>query len=668
MSIRRPWQMQEESWKFRWLRPCLVKEEAKVFSGNRNDNWLHLQKTRGRDLVVLWNLMNPQGHFEQNYLNQSIMKITLQAEDTHRWVITIWFISLSRCRKRWRFQLRKQQWTKNEKSSTIPAWKLEKVRSKKEVILEAQRDKKKSPLCFIDGHVSLEKKRSWNRNFWSTIDVSYSVVTLLKWLRRFCCIHRARIVCVTNDCGKNHGCNCRIAKAADAVSAYTQVKFEDAPRLLRIPKSECPDIWIRLPRDKWPTSWSSMEDPVVLLDRNLYGHPLAGLLWERPCEELSSKLGREKVPNWECLSVQRKQGLFLSVYVDDLKKKRLERSRIWLACERNWWKTLICEKPASFFDHVCLGSTQRECKPNVNHLLRNTQKMFESRISAGATEKMLGWKKLTQKHVDGKNDTHKQWHWKDTVNWRTRKLSNCTKFQAPAWMTINSRKRNLNLWRIVRSVLTYCVEMLVPGTNWTTGYFMVCQQTGSCCYKMDSSMRQTFSKTYFMHSSYTRLPTTLSRRATQHTKTQTLLVTLRTRNQHQGEPHAHPEVEHSSLWMGCVRNKTSVSHSSSESEIVSLDAGLRMDGLLALDLWDIVIQVLRSPQDEQETFHHSFLQRSQRDTQSPTKRQKPKSTSNCLWQRGRTLCWSIVSCGSRAQHHNVLKVIPSCTFLTITKR
>ena len=24
-----------------------------------------------------------------------------------------------------------------------------------------------------------------------------------------------------------------------------------------------------------------MEDPVVLLERNLYGHPLAGLLWER---------------------------------------------------------------------------------------------------------------------------------------------------------------------------------------------------------------------------------------------------------------------------------------------------------------------------------------------------------------------------------------------------
>ena len=50
------------------------------------------------------------------------------------------------------------------------------------------------------------------------------------------------------------GCD---GQAADAVSAYTQVKMEDADKLLKIPKSECPDIRIRLPRHKWPKSWSS---------------------------------------------------------------------------------------------------------------------------------------------------------------------------------------------------------------------------------------------------------------------------------------------------------------------------------------------------------------------------------------------------------------------------
>ena len=44
------------------------------------------------------------------------------------------------------------------------------------------------------------------------------------------------------------GCD---GQTADAVSAYTQVKMDDVPKLLKIRKSECPDIWIRLPRHKW---------------------------------------------------------------------------------------------------------------------------------------------------------------------------------------------------------------------------------------------------------------------------------------------------------------------------------------------------------------------------------------------------------------------------------
>ena len=99
-------------------------------------------------------------------------------------------------------------------------------------------------------------------------------------------------------------------QAADVVSAYIQAKTEDAPKLLRIPKSECPDIWTRLPRHKWPKSWSTIEDSVVLLERHLYGHSLAGLFWVRQFEEVLLELGWRKVPNWECLFVHRKQGRF----------------------------------------------------------------------------------------------------------------------------------------------------------------------------------------------------------------------------------------------------------------------------------------------------------------------------------------------------------------------
>ena len=70
--------------------------------------------------------------------------------------------------------------------------------------------------------------------------------------------------------------------------------MEDAPSLLKIPKSECPDIWIRLPEHKWPKSWSSMEDPVVHFERNLYGHALAGLSWERQFVKVVLEHGWEK--------------------------------------------------------------------------------------------------------------------------------------------------------------------------------------------------------------------------------------------------------------------------------------------------------------------------------------------------------------------------------------
>ena len=39
------------------------------------------------------------------------------------------------------------------------------------------------------------------------------------------------------------------------------------------------------------------------------------------------------------------------------------------------------------------------------------------------------------------------------------------------------------------------------------------------------------------------------------------------------------------------KKQTSVSHSSTESEIISLDAGLRLDGIPALDLWDLIVLV-----------------------------------------------------------------------------
>ena len=159
-----------------------------------------------------------------------------------------------------------------------------------------------------------------------------------------------------------------------------QYKMEEAPTLLKIPDSECPDIWKRLPKHKWPKSWSSMEDPVVSLERNLYGHPLAGLLWERQFEKVLLEHGWEKITNCECLFVHRQKGLFLSVYVDDIK---------WAGKKQNFdpmWKVLNKEvdlgEPTSLLHHVYLGCTHRRCQISKD-VVDNYRAMFEPRISAG---------------------------------------------------------------------------------------------------------------------------------------------------------------------------------------------------------------------------------------------------------------------------------------------
>ena len=181
-----------------------------------------------------------------------------------------------------------------------------------------------------------------------------------------------------------------------------------------------------------------MEDPVVPLERNLCGHPLAGLLWERQFEKILLKHGWEKIPNWECLFVHREKGLFLSVFVDDIK----------LAGKKHnidpMWKVLNKEvgvgEPTSFLDHVYLGCTQRQCQTSKD-IVDNYRTMFESRISAGGLEKLpfpqicvflhglMTWL-VMQRSV-----------WNDIVSWQTRRLNNSTKYLLHASMTNTSKRK-----------------------------------------------------------------------------------------------------------------------------------------------------------------------------------------------------------------------------------
>ena len=73
------------------------------------------------------------------------------------------------------------------------------------------------------------------------------------------------------------------------------------------------------------------------------------------------------------------------------------------------------------------------------------------------------------------------------------------------------------------------------------------------------------------------------------------------------------------------KKQISVSHSSTEAEIISLDAGLRMGGIPALDLWDLEKEVFHSSPDQfnntkdQVRGHSSRNTTSNKHTQNQTK-------------------------------------------------
>ena len=100
------------------------------------------------------------------------------------------------------------------------------------------------------------------------------------------------------------------------------------------------------------------------------------------------------------------------------------------------------EEPTSFLDHVCLGCTQRECSIS-NDNVTNYRDMFESRISAGAKEKL-------PTRASGKPDAGIMSSWSYDMEGHAQKcvekdcgLANKTT-QLHAWMIINSKKRKMS--------------------------------------------------------------------------------------------------------------------------------------------------------------------------------------------------------------------------------
>ena len=80
------------------------------------------------------------------------------------------------------------------------------------------------------------------------------------------------------------------------------------------------------------------------------------------------------------------------------------------------------------------------------------------------------------------------------------------------------------------------------------------------------------------------------------------------------------------------KKQTSVSHSSTESEIISFDAGLKLDGIPALDLWDLIVTVFGNMNQNDEVRWDSFMNKREvcSTPQTFQKRKKSQSVINDL--------------------------------------
>ena len=130
-----------------------------------------------------------------------------------------------------------------------------------------------------------------------------------------------------------------------------------------------------LPGHRWPKSWSNIEEPIV-------PHEQIYMVTHLP--DYCGKIRNSSVGRWTGESS--KLGVLFLCIVDDVKMAGKKQNLDPM------WKKLMTHvelvEPASFLDHVYLGCSQCECEPDEG-IVDEYRNMFESRISAGATEKLF---------------------------------------------------------------------------------------------------------------------------------------------------------------------------------------------------------------------------------------------------------------------------------------
>ena len=267
------------------------------------------------------------------------------------------------------------------------------------------------------------------------------------------------------------------------------------------------------------------------------------------------------------------------------------------------WKLLHKEvnlgEPTSFFDHVHLGCTQRQCEISKD-IFDNYRTMFESRISAGATEKLpyseklriSSWsydmeghaRKCVERYCEFANETTQQLHKVSTPCIEDHHFKEEEEMKSVGELSQVCSQIVLKcffLARIGRLDILWSVNKLARSITKLTKACdkrlnrLISYIHHTCEYKQNCYVGNTAKQCrlgLFQESDFAG-----DHEDSKSTSGGNLCVFG-----------SHTFVPTS--WM--CKKQTSVSHSSTESEIISLDAGLRLDGIPALGLWDLIVSIL----------------------------------------------------------------------------
>ena len=233
-------------------------------------------------------------------------------------------------------------------------------------------------------------------------------------------------------------------------------------------------------------------------------------VWSPICKTIVGKaVRRSSLGAWMGKSTElgvsvcpRKQGLFLPVYVDDIKMAGRMQNMVPM------WKKLMnlvdLDEPTSFLDHENLGCTQRECNPNET-IFDEQRKMFESRnfcysswkaTRVGATSRKDG--RMVLRH--GRTCSKMRWN----VLW-TRKQKDRTVVQVstPCLDDHNFKKEELEAVGKLSNVFS---QIVLSDLTFLWSVIKTC----SSSHNMDKSLWQTLGEFDLFHSSHKWLQTVLS--------------------------------------------------------------------------------------------------------------------------------------------------------------